>query len=78
MENLLTGYECLALFTDEVQERIKAAIINDPFNKGVDNAWEVAMEHKYIIGSSFLAANFTWSGTPEGYYYWENLADKHC
>ena len=78
MENLLTGYECIALFTEEVQEKIKTAIANDPFNEGVNDAWEVAMKCKYTDAEDFLAANFVWAETEEGYDYWEAIADEHC
>ena len=78
MENLLTGYECLAVFTDEVQEKFKTAIANDPFNEGVDDAWEVAMAYGYTDAGDFLAANFLWAETEEGHDYWVAIADAHC
>ena len=76
MGNLLTGYECLALFTDEVQEKIKVAIANDPFSEEMDDAWEVAMEHEYTNVKEFLTVNFIWAETEEGYYYWEAIAEN--
>ena len=78
MGNLLTGYECLALFTDEVQEKIKVAIANDPFSEEMDDAWGVAMAYGYTDVVDFLAANFVWAETEEGYDYWEAIADAYC
>lgn len=75
MRNLLTGYECLALFTDEVQKKIKVAIVNDSSNKGVENAWDVAMEHKYANGADFLASSFIWGETSEGHFYWSKMEE---
>lgn len=72
MENLLTGYECLALFTDEVQERIKANVYNLYDKELADKI----LGETYAGAGDFLLGVFTWFDTAEGADYWQELHDN--
>lgn len=72
MENLLTGYECLALFTDEVQEKIKANMAN-LYNDGKTH--ELMMK-TYADAGDFLLGVFVWWDTAEEHPYWHELYNK--
>ena len=72
MRNLLTGYECLALFTDEVQEKIKANVDNLYDKELADEL----MVETYVDKGDFLLGVFVWGVTYEGHDYWADICDK--
>jgi len=63
-----TFIECLNMFSVTVQEQIRDNVVNQGFV--IDD------NDEYCDEVEFLHCVFDWSDTPQGYQYWETIADK--